>query len=179
MGQKKENNHSESPDIHIDFSLGDLFKGLGSFIDLASKMEQKNQQEITRTGKVDGPQGLKAVYGYSMKLGLGGKPSVSRFGNVREGAQGPIVEEAREPLTDIFDEKDSVVVVLEIPGVDESAIVVKPLKENLLMVEASGPNCLYRKEIALPSPIKPDSIRRSYRNGLLELNCEKQVKRNE
>ena len=66
---------------------------------------------------------VKGVYGFSVKVGLGDKGDkevkVEPFGNVRRDDKTgeTVVQEIREPVVDVFEEKDHTLVVAEMPGV--------------------------------------------------------------
>jgi HSP20 family protein len=170
MMEKKEND-----EVEIDFgmgklSFGGLFKGLGNLIDLASKLSEEGYE---RRGEIRGlPQGAKGVYGFSIRT-LAGKPVIESFGNIRETAKGPVVEEVREPMVDVFDEKDRILVIAELPGVSESEIKIE-VAGDILNLTASDRDRKYAKEILLPSKVKPDSMKTSYKNGILEITLEKE-----
>jgi HSP20 family protein len=167
---KKEKNDK----VEIDFgmgkiSFGGLFKGLGNLIDLASKLSEEG---IERRGEIRGlPKGAKGVYGFSIRT-LAGKPVIESFGNIRETSKGPVVEEIREPMVDIFDEEDHILVIAELPGVSENEIKIE-VAGDILNLAASDRDRKYAKEILLPSKVKPDSVKTSYKNGILEIILEK------
>jgi HSP20 family protein len=170
MSQKEKNDR-----IDVDFgigkiSFGGMFKGLGNLIDLASKLSEEGYE---RTGEIRGlPKGAKGVYGFSIRT-LAGKPVIESFGNIRETAKGPVVEEVREPLVDVFDEKDRILVIAELPGVSESEIKIE-VAGDILNLTASDRDRQYAKEILLPSKVIPDSVKTAYKNGILEIALEKE-----
>ena len=161
--------------VDVDFgmgkiSLGGLFKGLGNFIDLASKLSEEG---VERSGEITGlPKGAKGVYGFSIRT-LAGKPVIESFGNIRETAKGPVVEEVREPMIDVFDEKGRILVIAELPGVSESEIKIE-VAGDILNLAASDRDRKYAKEILLPGKVKPDSVKTVYKNGILEIILEKE-----
>jgi HSP20 family protein len=165
----------EKENIEIDFgmgkiSFGGLFKGIGNLIDLASKLSEEGAE---KKGEIGGlPKGAKGVYGFSIKT-LAGKPVVESFGNVRETAKGPVVEEVREPIVDVFDEEDHILVIAELPGVSEDEIKVE-VTGDILNLTASDKDRKYAKEILLPSKVKSDSMKTSYKNGILEVTLGKE-----
>ncbi len=166
MAEKKR-----PPESRRGFGLGDLFKGIGNLIDLLAEMETEGKTEVTRTGELRGKGGLKdlqGVYGVSVKVGLGGEPTIETFGNIRETQKGPVVEEVREPLMDIFDEKDSLRVIAEMPGIEASEIKVD-LKDDILTIAAEGRDRKYSKEVLLPAKGRPGALKTSYKNGILEV----------
>lgn len=151
-------------------SMGEVFKGLGSFLELVSEMEEKGQEKLERTGEIKMPGG-KAMYGFSIKTG-GLGPTIERFGNiVRETEKGPVVEEMREPFVDIFEEEGGLEVIAELPGVEEEDISCE-IKDGVLIVSADGDGRKYKKEVLLPC--KASILKTSYRNGIFKLSLKKE-----
>lgn len=161
-------------EAEIDIGFGPLFKGLGDFVGVLGNLIEAGEQQINRTGefKVKG-LGDKAhgVYGVSVRVGLGGEPHVERFGNIRATKEGPEVVDVREPLIDVFDEDEEIVVAAELPGVREDAINIE-VRGDVLALSSSGER-RYAKEVLLPSAVDAASMRRSFKNGLLELRLKK------
>ncbi len=157
--------------VKSEQGLGGIFGTLGSFLELLSDMVEKGETEVRREGEVELGQrkGMKAVYGFSVRLGGEGQPRVEPFGNVRRGkGKGPVVEEVREPMVDLFDEKEAVVVVAELPGINEKDITVE-LRDDILIFAAETGEQKYYKEVLLEVPVTPEGLTRSYRNGILEI----------
>jgi len=177
MTDKEENKNKEKEGDkgEIDFgvgkiSFGGLFKGLGNLIDLAAKL---NEEGVTKSGEITGlSKGAKGVYGLSIRT-LAGKSVVESFGNIRETAKGPVVEEVREPIVDVFDEEDHILVIAELPGVSEDKIKIE-LTGDILNLSASDTDKKYAKEILLPGKVKPPSLKTAYKNGILEIKLEKE-----
>ena len=177
MSEPKKSKKKADDDISIDLGVGGLFKGLGNFLDLLSNMVETSEEtgeETNRTGefKVKG-MGEKArgVYGFSVRTGVGGVPHVEHFGNIRSTESGPEVAEVREPLVDVFDEKDEIVSAAELPGVSEEEIQVE-VQEDVLSLQTNGAR-KYAKEVLLPAAVEADSLKKTYTNGILELRLKK------
>jgi len=170
MAKKEENDK-----VEIDFgmgkiSFGGLFKGLGNLIDLAAKLKEEG---VEKRGEIKGlPRGAKGVYGFSIRT-LAGKPVIESFGNIRETARGPVVEEVREPIVDVFDEEDHILVIAELPGVSEDKIKIE-VTGDILNLTASDTDKKYAKEILLPGKVNPASLKTAYKNGILEITLEKE-----
>lgn len=162
----------EAAEIRFDLGLGGLFKELGGFLDLASRLSEQGDREITRTGEVSGLGKTRAMYGFSVKVGLGGTPVVERFGNVVDPHRGKVVEDVREPLVDVFDEGEELLVVAELPGVREDEIEVS-VKGETASISAGKKERRYAKEVALPAPAVSGSVKTSYKNGILEVRMKK------
>lgn len=157
----------------VEVSLGGVFKGIGSLLDLVAKMAEEGKEEYVGSGEVEGLAGkLKGVYGLSLRMGLGGRPVIEQFGNIQETETGPVVAETREPLVDVLDEGERVVVVAELPGVGEEDIHVT-VQGDILEVAAATRDRQYHREILLPAAVNPESLECSYRNGVLEIRLAK------
>jgi HSP20 family protein len=164
-------------DIKIDLGFGDLFKGLGSFLDVVSELVDKAEQVQEKTGeftagKTASGEPIRGVYGFTIRTMSGsGSPKVESFGNIRETDKGPVVDETREPIVDIFDEPDTVLVVVELPGVAESEIELA-VEDDILSLKTTGQR-RYAKEILLPAPVDAASVSHAYKNGILEVKAKK------
>ena len=159
----------------FDLGFGGLFKGLGDFIDLLGEMIETGEEEVTRTGefRIKGlGEKARGVYGFSVRTGIGGIPRVERFGNIRTTEEGPVVAEVREPLVDIFDEGQEIVIVAELPGVAEEDIRTE-VQDDILSLETTGERSKYAKEILLPEAVDAATLQKIYKNGILELRLKK------
>ena len=110
--------------------FGRTFKGIGNLVDLASKLE-KEGGVISKQGEIKGSQllssmdalkglkqrkDIKGVYGFTMLNRSGGSAVRGGILVMLKTAKGPVVEEIREPIVDIFKEKDNLVIIAEIPS---------------------------------------------------------------
>ncbi len=174
--KRKKTDEDKTPpaSVNIDLGFGGLFKGLGDFMDVLSNMMESGQTETTQTGEFNvkglGDKG-RGVYGFSIRTGLGGVPQVERFGNIRSTNEGPVVADVREPLVDVFDEGEEVVLVAELPGVSEAEITIEA-QEDILSLQTTGER-RYAKEILLSHPVDPESLQRTYKNGILEIRLKR------
>jgi len=73
----------------------------------------------------------------------------------------------REPIIDVFEEKEHISVIAELPGVEEKDIETK-LKDDTLEIFAGK----YCKIITLPSAAS-SIIERTYKHGILQLKIER------
>ena len=170
-----EGKKKEGEGLDIDFGIGGLFKGIEKLVDLASELKEAGG-EIKKEGEIDLnhlKKGMKGVFGFSVKSAVGGKPTVETFGHkIKKTPKGPTVEEEREPITDVFDEKDEIKIYAEMPGVNDESISVH-LREDILEIMAVSKDRKYRKEILLPAKVKPKTLERSFKNGILEIKIKK------
>ena len=163
----------------IDFgigklSLGGLFKGIENLVDLAAKLKEAGG-EINKEGEIDLgnlKEGMKGIFGFSVKTAVGGKPVVESFGNVKKTPKGPTVEEEREPITDVVDEDQEIRIYAEMPGVNQEDINLD-LKDDILDISAQTEDRKYHKEILLPAKVQAETMSSSYNNGILEIKVKK------
>jgi HSP20 family protein len=159
--------------VDVGLGLGGLFKGVGSLLDIVTKMAEQGKDEAGRTGAVETMGGkAKGVYGFTVRVGLGGKPVVEQFGNIRETPSGAVVTETREPLVDVLDEGEHILVIAEMPGIEESDVHVK-VEGDILQIAASRGARQYHKEVLLPTAASTENVATSYRNGILEVRLAK------
>jgi len=172
---EKRKKKTKEEGINIDFGLGGLFKGIGNFIDTVNKLAEKGE-ELSRTGeikfsgleKIKGLKDLKGVYGLNIRTLADGRPSVQPFGNIRKTPKGPVVEEVREPIVDVFDEAEEIHIVAEMPGIEEKDINLD-INGDILNISSEGEKRKYQKEILLSRPAKKDDMTWTYKNGILEI----------
>ena len=155
------------------FGLGGLFKGIEKLVDLAGKLEEKGG--ISKEGEINFDhikKGMKGVYGFTINTAGGGSPKVETFGNIKKSPEGPKVDEEREPITDVFDEKDEIVIIAEMPGIEECDLKID-LKEDILEISAVSKNRTYRKELLLPVKVIEQNLSHKFTNGILEIKIKK------
>ena len=140
--------------------------------------KEKNESRIrlrsipaeTSLGKI---KKIEGMYGFHLRLG-GGEPAKLEWLGGQEKAVEKLEQEKekiREPVIDIFDEKDRVIVIAELAGVNEKDILVET-KGNELTISAGSAVRKYSKTVKLPFNIKK-KLKQRYKNGILELVFEK------
>ena len=178
----------ETPQIDIggmfkSFGLGGILNGVSNLLDKAAELAEKGEQ-LKKTGEfrvggippgVRGGKELKAVYGFTVRTLAGGTPKVETFGNIKKTPKGPVVEEMREPIVDLFDEDETIKVIVELPGVEEGDIQVE-VKGDVLSLSAEGKTRKYSKEILLPAIVEEEKVSSSYEGGILEIELRKKEK---
>jgi HSP20 family protein len=169
MGAKKQKK------VAGEFGVGGLLGGLGSFLENLGELAEKGK-ELRESGEINGPGGkMKGVYGFHIKFGLGDDDvAVEPFGNVQKDERTgvAVVSEVREPMVDVFDEKDRVVVIAEMPGVGESDVKLD-LKDDVLVITAEAGDKKYRKEVLLPASFTADRMTHACNHGMLEVKLSK------
>ncbi|MBI5788633.1 MAG: Hsp20/alpha crystallin family protein [Candidatus Schekmanbacteria bacterium] len=151
--------------------LTGLTEALGDLAEKGGKLSQTKEFQVK--GKNNEP--LKGVYGFSVKMGLGNEEiKVEPFGNIRKTKSGgkSIVHEIREPMVDVLEEEDGVLVVAEMPGVEAGDIKVD-LKDDILSIHGERGDKKYSKELLLPGSFKKSQMTVSAKNGIVEIKCRK------
>ncbi|MBL7183772.1 MAG: Hsp20/alpha crystallin family protein, partial [Anaerolineae bacterium] len=131
------------------------------------KLAELRRASQTRVGGI--PRG---VYGVSVRRGVGGIPRVQSFGNIRRTERGPVVDEVREPLVDVFDEDDVLLVIAELPGVEEKDVQIE-VHDGLLKLSTTIKGRRYAKELQLSCPVEESTMESAYKNGVLEIRLRK------
>lgn len=95
---------------------------------------------------------------------------------------------AWRPPVDIVDTKEAILIFAEIPGVDKDDVAIE-VKDNVLSIQGErtvdksvGNGSYYRSErvfgrfgrsFALPSMVRTDNIKASFKNGVLKIGIPK------
>ena len=163
-------------------SSSGLFAGLGSLIEQLGKLSEQAEQAggvVTKTGgfNLGSEKPLKGVYGFSVKSALGeqGAVKIEPFGNIRRDEDGKLVEvhQIREPMVDLFDEPDHLLIVAEVPGIMLEDVQLE-LHEDILIFTAEKGEQKYRKEVLLPASFSSGQMSFICRNGILEIRLRKE-----
>lgn len=151
-------------------SIFDLFDEIMREFEEELREIEEEFMRFVREGKgeVRGPY----YYGIRVTIGPDGVPRVEEFGNIRRKAGRPVILEEIEPMVDVLDYDNEIIVVAELPGVDKDKIKVK-VKDNKLIIKAENKKKYY-KEIELPAKVKPETAKASYKNGVLEVRIQKE-----
>ncbi|TFG25853.1 MAG: Hsp20/alpha crystallin family protein [Promethearchaeota archaeon] len=116
------------------------------------------------------------IAGFNLKFGPDGKPTVDSFGNIKpEPYSGePEVNSAREPMVEVNEENDQIIVIAEMPGVTKEDVEIKATSRTLTISTKIGSYSRnYRKEVELPCPINSDYAKARLQNGILEVKLKK------
>jgi len=77
-----------------------------------------------------------------------------------------------EPATDVIEGVGTIFVTIDFPGVRRRDIDLRAT-EGTLVVSANSPTRTYYREIPLPTPVRTDVIRATYKNGVLDVSLER------
>ena len=175
-GHKKS---TSAENVTVDFgigglNIGGLFHDLEELIERASELQDEGA-EIKQEAEIDFgalKEGMRGVFGISIRTVAGGKVVIDPFGNIKKTANGPTVGETREPLTESSDTEEAFIIIDEMPGVEEADIILKRHGE-MLDISTQGSKRKYHKKVLLPAHVKPETLSSSYKNGILEIRIQK------
>jgi len=167
--KKKSEGGPETPAVQFGFTLGGIFKGLGEFIEQVTKLAEETEKLEKAGVSIERKMTPRGMYGVSFRVSSKG-PVVSRFGTIRPMVK-PGVPEVREPLVDVFENEDEILVTAELPGVGEKDIKTA-VEERTLKISAEAKDQKYSKEVELPDAVtgEPET---TYKNGVLEVRFKK------
>jgi HSP20 family protein len=125
-----------------------------------------------------------------MTIGPDGKPKVKEFGNVhgiggsstrrRKGTHSydrPQITAEREALTDVNVSNNEVKVVVEMPGISKEHIKINAYN-NSVEVSTDDPQRKYHQVIDIPPDADIETVKSTYKNGILEIVFKKKGRSN-
>jgi HSP20 family protein len=162
-------------------AVGDLLGGLGGLVDglvkAVGELRDKAEADLQEPGA--DPTGLiRAVCGLQVRTVVNGESRevrVEPFGNVkpaeRAGTRATVSEEI-EPIVEVFDESDHVLVLAEMPGVGPTDVSAT-LDGKVLRLRGEKGRRKYRKDVELPQAFDASKLSQSCNNGVLEVRLAK------
>lgn len=167
------------------FGAGDPWRDMDEFLrrmgmdpkefrNLFEEMQRNLQEAFKDLGeRPDRP----FVQGFSVRMGPDGKPRFSSFGNKPQMDRGDgapsLRADEREPLTDVIEDKESVAITMELPGVEKNDIDVH-MTEDQLEISVDTEKRKYHKRVRLPAKVEPATTKATYNNGILDVTVTKQ-----
>jgi HSP20 family protein len=170
-----ERARAEGPQAEPGMALGGVFDGLKGLADGLGKLAEAAQQARHAGGatrvEIGGQEG-RMVFGYAVRT-LDG--AVQAFGHVPQPKQeGMHVPEARQPIVDVFEEADAILVVAEVPGLDPEKLTLS-VEDGALRIEGEGA-VRYRHRVPLPGPVDAAAMTKACRNGILDVRLPRSGK---
>ncbi len=167
----------------LDGGLNGVLGAIEKLAKLADDLQQA-QGELHREGEVDLGKNAKASYHFRVRtlgdLKRGSSKSDFKPFEKPASSQSPKTKQTDfstgkpvEPETDVFIEGDIVVIYAQISGVSESDISIDAHTDRLTL-RAKNASFLYQKDVMLPATVRPESMVKSYKNGILELRLTMQ-----
>lgn len=148
--------------------LNDLYDELERLGDLIDETMQKAFKNSSK----DGPKKHNRFKSYSVKIDPDGKPRIRKYDNRQPPQTESEIIDDQEPLVDIIEEKDTVLILAALPGVNKDDINLR-LTENNLTFSVDSTDFEWYDELKLPTRVNPKEARASYKNGVLEIKVKK------
>jgi len=159
----------------VESVVGQFIPGLGGIV---KSLESSSPEFRKRIAETDAEIKHRLETGWSSKPkiehGISIRPLVSERKRVVpervEKRPEAVKVEApeREPIVDVFEEKDHISVIAELPGVEEKDLDIK-MDGDTLKISAGD----YCKAITLPSASR-SIIEKTYKHGILQLKIERE-----
>jgi HSP20 family protein len=143
-----------------------IARGLSDLFDFLSELEET---ELPSRGRHE-KDGMVIEFSFG-KRALGEAAAATEPAKPRRAARSSL-REVFEPVTDMFDEPTEIVLLFELPGVEERNIRCL-LDGDILLLEAATGERLYRKEMLIEAKLAPTPPRRHLHNGVLEVRLRK------
>jgi HSP20 family molecular chaperone IbpA len=162
-------------DIHVEgiveSVVGQFIPGLGGIIKALDQSSPEFRQRIADTDaeikhRIDVGWSSKPVVDYHistrpMRHGPKNMSAVPRTQSIKMPDVGP--GPVREPIVDILEAKDGIMVIAELPGISEEDLSVV-LSESIVEIKAGQ----FSKKVSLPRSAS-SILEKTYRNGILQL----------
>ena len=164
--RRDSEHHRAAPGEGFIKGLTDLVEKLGELAETGRELRKAGE-----LGSADGK--TKAVYGLRVNLGLGGDAvDIEPFGNIKfdKKSRHPVVQAVREPLVDVIEEPNRILVVAEMPGITAEDVVFS-IDGDVMSIEAGRKGKKYRKEVLLPKPVSRENASISCNNGIVQIEC--------
>lgn len=165
--KKLEKREKEKEPGIVEGVVSQFIPGLGGIVKALEKSSPEFRKRIAET---DAEIKHRIETGWNSEprvdYGISVKPLVKDVEKKREERIEAPPE--REPIIDVFEEKEHISVIAELPGVEEKELDIK-LKDNILEISAGD----YSKIITLPSAAR-SIIGRTYKHGILQLKIERE-----
>ncbi|MEM0149474.1 MAG: Hsp20/alpha crystallin family protein [Candidatus Micrarchaeaceae archaeon] len=155
----KKNNSNEKKDFS---NIEDLNKYLNKIINdmLTNNTEIKSAFENT-----------PFQYGISIKFNGNGQPMVEGLSS-KAAQQDQIKKISEDPMFDIFERGDQILVDIALPGVAANDIKIESTPSSVHIMASNGIRH-YDKKIDLPKNVDPASAKALFNNNVLEITFNK------
>jgi HSP20 family protein len=148
--------------------FNDIYEELEKLGDLIDETIQK----AFETSSEKTPLDRSRTQGFSIRMGPDGKTRIQEFNKRKFRPKKTSKFKEPDPLVDLIENDESLVVLAALPGVNRDAINLRMTK-NRLTISVDAPNLKHRKELKLPAKVDPKSARASCKNGVLKVKLRK------
>jgi HSP20 family protein len=109
---------------------------------------------------------------FSVKIGPDGKPRIREVNDRQPLQDESEVSDDLEPLVDIIEDEETLVVLVALPGVDKDDVDLR-LTGDTLVLSVDAVDFEWYDELKLPVKVHSKSARASYKNGVLAITVKK------
>ncbi|MDE1810462.1 MAG: Hsp20/alpha crystallin family protein [Candidatus Micrarchaeota archaeon] len=147
-------------DINVNF---DNIEDMNKFIN-------KVVNELLSNNSILDSEASNSAYGFSIKIEQN-RPQVPQQ-RPPLAIQQPRAAEKNEPLIDIIDNKENVVMIMMMPGLKKELLNIFADNRTVL-INSNAPGWVYSKHLTMPEGIDPKSYNAKIHNGVLEVTFAK------
>ncbi len=158
----KDHNEDNTP-------MSSLFNGLDKIFNVVADMVDQNKDR--GNNKVNIQKEMSEKYGVNIKVGMIGRDFWNSPGNPGNAAEKERATKIITPSTDIFEEEDRLIIVMELPGVEKEDAKVT-INENRITLTAKAKEVCYKKEITLAFEPE-DTVKDYFNNSIYSIEVRK------
>lgn len=160
---------SSSDDSNSSGFLGGVNELVDRLTELAEAAESLDAA-VEKGGSTDDDSDVDGVWGVRVRTNIGGEDlEFSEFGNVRDDESDTVVvDDVREPMVDVFEEDDEILIVAEMPGAAPGDLRME-VEGDLMILGAETDSANYRRELLLPADCSECSPDIRANNGIFEI----------
>lgn len=140
-------------------------------------LSQEDLQEFMKKLSQSGMKGGPFMAGVNVGFDSEGNPVMDSFNSTKSKTKPKREEETdvREPLVDINEDEDEIIVIAELPGTEKENIKLNADAYTLTISTKEETNAGHKfyKEVRLPSAVNSDYAKARYTNGILEVKLKK------
>lgn len=151
--EAKRDDEKRPDDDGFEAALEDLSKSVANFM---KKAVEKSEELLSSVG-------LDDVFG-GMDFPDEGPTGTRRKKTEKSTAR-------REPVVDVFDEGDEVLIYVELPGVEEENLEIKT-KDGMIHLKARAGRDTFEEDIEIPKGINAEPTYH-FKNGILKIQLSK------
>lgn len=145
-----------------------IYEELERLGDLVDKTVQKAFETSSEKPLVNRTR----IKGFCIKIFPDGKPMIKEINKPRSRQKKTKVNEELEPLFDLIEDAETIIVLASLPGVKRDALHLCTT-ETRLTFSVDTPNLRCHKELKFPARVDPKSAHAVYKNGVLQVKLKK------
>jgi len=118
----------------------------------------------------------RTVYNLCIEIEADGKIRITEFADLPLRQRDTKSLEKRKMVTDIIEDDKEVAVTVELPGVEREDIDLD-VTEDALEITVNNPKRKYHKRLGLSCSVKPNTMKSTYKNRVLDIIIKKDESR--